>query len=48
MTKLWHFADGSLHLLQPAMQVMAALMTKAVGGAAAQEISGVCGKSVGV
>lgn len=32
MTKLWHFADGSLHLLQPPMQVMAALMTKAVGG----------------
>lgn len=32
MAKLWYSADGSLHLLQPAMQLMAALMTEAVGG----------------
>lgn len=32
MAKLWHSADGSLHLLQPAMQLVAALMVKAVGG----------------
>lgn len=31
MAKLEHTADGSLHLLQPAMQLMAVLMTKAVG-----------------
>lgn len=31
MAKLKHAADGSLHLLQPAMQLMAALMTKALG-----------------
>ncbi|TNN49385.1 Exocyst complex component 4 [Liparis tanakae] len=32
MAKLSLCADGSLHLLQPAMQLMAALMTGAVGG----------------
>lgn len=47
MAKLWHFADGSLHLLQPAMQVMAALMTKAVGGLE-QRKSVVCVANVGV
>lgn len=46
MAKLWHSADGSLHLLQPAMQLMAALMTKAVG-VAAQEISSVCSNAWG-
>lgn len=35
MAKLWHSADGSLHLLQPAMQLMAALMTKALWGCCA-------------
>ncbi|KAI9533608.1 Exocyst complex component 4 [Dissostichus eleginoides] len=32
MAELWHSTDGSPHLLQPAMQLMAALMTEAVGG----------------
>lgn len=32
MAKLWHATDGSLHLLQAAMQLMAVLTTKAVGG----------------
>lgn len=36
MAMLWHAADGSLHLLQQAMQLMAALMTKAVGGCSAR------------
>lgn len=35
MAKLWHSADGSLHLLQPAMQLMAAIMTKAPWGCCA-------------
>lgn len=30
MAKLKHAADGSLHLLQPAMQLMVPLMTKAL------------------